>query len=154
MPALSNRRSRQQGGDLKTFEAAREGLLDGIARVEQRAARTNLADPIELALDILGGVERASSRTLIIASDFVNDVDRQHISIEPPTATAMLRPIAFRVDLVVAAAQGRDLAKLKLSASEHFHEVRDAWSKYFSGVGATRVTVQLLSAVVLPAETR
>lgn len=145
IPYVDTRRSSQ--AHLSDVKAAKEGLRVAIARLEQSASRTDLRDPIEMALHLLLSRAGASSRTIVIASDFIEDLAQRQVTAAPPSFTVGTSAIGIRVALLHAHPIQRYLNSIGLSAAELFGTVQKNWTDRFRQLGATTTSIALVDAL-------
>src|SRR5205823_5264775 len=103
---------------LETMTNARNNVRAAIAALKQHGTRTDLRDPIETAIQLLQAKERAVSRILVVASDFVQDGSTGRPSTAPPPTSTAASARGIRVAMLHARPTDRYLSSMRLSASE------------------------------------
>jgi hypothetical protein len=131
----------------KEFVRRKLTLLTAIDESQQQATSTDLRDPVELGLNLLGSKGRAGTRSFVIASDFAQDDGAGQASVLPPQWTKGLSASGVQIFLLVAQPKLKYLKWLGLTPAELFETVRGKWGKALQQIGATGISTQLIDAV-------
>jgi hypothetical protein len=146
MPALtSNRRElRILAKDQMTKTKAE--LKQAIENMSQVTATTNLGASLDAARALLVNDKRATSRRLVIGTDFISDLGRGMVSIDPPATVLKHYTRGVNVNLIVTYPKWEYLRLVSSTPAELLEHVTRTWKPYFRDDGATSVAVTWVDA--------
>ncbi len=126
---------------------AKKRAITAIANCRQQRDSTDLENPIRHGLKILAAHPRATSRFLIVASDFVTDLKGTGPSVAAPPPKPGASAFGVQISLLIAHPTQGYLDKLRMPSDAVSDAVASNWATYFSSIGARSVTAQPVDAV-------
>lgn len=120
-------------------------LVDTIRTLKQTSSVTNLNDVIARALGILKD-QRVREKSLVISSDYVNDLENNHLAAEPPPFDEKISAEGVAVTLLLTLPKQEYLRKLGMSETELERVVRQDWVQYFKNLKSASVAVKLVDS--------
>jgi hypothetical protein len=152
MPAGSSRRSNRRAAQAGLLEA-KSALLSAIHQLSQLPGNTDLESPLDAALNILRSHPQATSRMLIMGSDFLKDTGRGQVSMDPPATVHDRTAAGVVVLLLVTYPKPEYLSILRVSYSHLYENIQTKWTTFLKHKNASAVTVRLVDAVPVTVRT-
>jgi hypothetical protein len=149
MPAGTSRRSAGTAA-ADALHEAKAALIAAIHNMSQLPGDTNLQSPLEEALELLRSHPEATSRIVVLGSDFLSDGGHGRISVEPPASVRVESGPAVKALLLVTYPKGSYLQRIGISHSDLLLQIQTKWTAYLKKQNSSSIMVRLVDAIPVP----